>query len=107
MRDCVVLVLVRCYVVSQYQLLSRRYLRLEGGEVNIFETDHRYRVTGFSDSMSPAYRQRLLSMGILPGALFRVVRVAPLGDPIQIETSRVNLMMRKKDLALLICSPVT
>jgi ferrous iron transport protein A len=42
-----------------------------------------------------------LSLGMLPGATFRVIRVAPLGDPIQIETRRVNLILRKKDLAFL------
>ncbi len=30
-----------------------------------------------------------------------MVRVAPLGDPIHIETRRVSLVLRKKDLALL------
>ncbi|WP_409033282.1 FeoA domain-containing protein, partial [Klebsiella pneumoniae] len=35
------------------------------------------------------------------GSSFNVVRVAPLGDPIHIETRRVSLVLRKKDLALL------
>ncbi|MEG7484907.1 ferrous iron transporter A, partial [Citrobacter freundii] len=48
-----------------------------------------------------AYRQKLLSLGMLPGSSFNVVRVAPLGDPIHIETRRVSLVLRKKDLALL------
>ncbi|KFD24320.1 ferrous iron transport protein A [Yokenella regensburgei ATCC 49455] len=30
-----------------------------------------------------------------------MVRVAPLGDPVHIETRRVNLVLRKKDLAFL------
>ncbi|KGQ13456.1 Ferrous iron transport protein B [Beauveria bassiana D1-5] len=38
---------------------------------------------------------------MLPGSSFNVVRVAPLGDPIHIETRRVSLVLRKKDLALL------
>ena len=60
-----------------------------------------WKITGFATSISPAYRQKLLSLGMLPGALFNVVRVAPFGDPIHIETRRVNLVLRKKDLALL------
>lgn len=63
--------------------------------------DRTYTVTGFAPEISPAYRQKLLSLGILPGSRFRVVRCAPLGGPIQIETSSVNLVLRKKDLALL------
>ncbi|AFJ97834.1 ferrous iron transport protein A [Cronobacter sakazakii ES15] len=38
---------------------------------------------------------------MLPGSSFEVKRVAPLGDPIHIETRRVSLVLRKKDLALL------
>lgn len=60
-----------------------------------------WKIIGFSPEISPAYRQKLLSLGMLPGSSFQVVRIAPLGDPIHIETRRVNLVLRKKDLALL------
>ncbi|CNB91424.1 ferrous iron transporter A [Yersinia intermedia] len=60
-----------------------------------------YKIVGFSSEISPAYRQKLLSLGMLPGSSFNVVRLAPLGDPIQIETRRVSLVLRKKDLDLL------
>ena len=59
-----------------------------------------WKITGFASEISPAYRQKLLSPGMLPGSSFNVVRVAPLGDPIHIETRRVSLVLRKKDLAL-------
>ncbi|QKJ85290.1 Ferrous iron transport protein A [Paramixta manurensis] len=62
----------------------------------------RYKILGFTSGVGAAYRQKLLSLGMLPGATFDVVRVAPLGDPVQIETRRVNLMLRKKDLAFLL-----
>ncbi|MFZ4832531.1 ferrous iron transporter A [Rouxiella sp. Mn2063] len=65
------------------------------------KSKHRYKITGFSSEISPAYRQKLLSLGMLPGSCFDVIRVAPLGDPLQIETRRVSLVLRKKDLALL------
>ncbi|MBK4716113.1 MULTISPECIES: ferrous iron transporter A [Tenebrionibacter/Tenebrionicola group] len=60
-----------------------------------------WKITGFASEIRPAYRQKLLSLGMLPGSSFRVVRVAPFGDPIHIETRRVSLVLRKKDLALL------
>lgn len=60
-----------------------------------------WKITGFAHEISPAYRQKLLSLGMLPGSSFNVVRVAPLGDPVHIETRRVNLVVRKKDLELL------
>ncbi|TPG58797.1 ferrous iron transporter A [Ewingella americana] len=60
-----------------------------------------YKITGFSSEISPAYRQKLLSLGMLPGSLFNIIRVAPMGDPVQIETRRTSLVVRKKDLDLL------
>ncbi len=35
------------------------------------------------------YRRRLLALGALPGTKFEVARVAPLGDPVEIKTSRL------------------
>lgn len=64
-------------------------------------TNSTWKISGFSRDIRPAYRQKLLSLGMLPGSSFRVVRIAPLGDPIHIETRRVSLVLRKKDLALL------
>ena len=66
-----------------------------------YTPDTAWKITGFSHEISPANRQKLLSLGMLPGSSFNVVRVAPLGDPIHIETRRVRLVLRKKDLALL------
>ncbi|EKP2345225.1 ferrous iron transporter A [Escherichia coli] len=66
-----------------------------------YTPDTAWKITGFSHEISPAYRQKLLSLGMLPSSSFNVVRVAPLGDPIHIETRRVSLVLRKKDLALL------
>ena len=66
-----------------------------------------YQILGFSSAVSPAYRQKLLSLGLLPGSCFQVLRIAPLGDPLQIQAGRVSLMLRKKDLALLQLQPVT
>ncbi|GDX07142.1 ferrous iron transporter A [Buttiauxella sp. WJP83] len=60
-----------------------------------------WKIIGFANEISPSYRQKLLSLGMLPGSSFNVVRVAPLGDPIHIETRRVSLVLRKKDLELL------
>ncbi|MBC8950474.1 MULTISPECIES: ferrous iron transporter A [Xenorhabdus] len=64
--------------------------------------ERRYKILGFSPEITPAYRQKLLSLGMLPGSTFQVIRFAPLGDPIQIETRRVSLTLRKQDLAFLV-----
>ncbi|EXU76546.1 MULTISPECIES: ferrous iron transporter A [Erwinia] len=60
-----------------------------------------YQILSYSPDVSTAFRQKLLSLGLLPGAIFKVRRIAPLGDPVQIETRRFSLMLRKKDLSFL------
>ncbi|KAA8998116.1 ferrous iron transporter A [Affinibrenneria salicis] len=67
-----------------------------------FLLSHTYKIAGFASEISPAYRQKLLSLGMLPGSSFEVVRTAPLGDPIEIKTRRVSLVLRRKDLDLLL-----
>lgn len=63
---------------------------------------HSYTITGYSADISPAWRQRLLSLGLLPGSCFNVLRVAPFGDPVEIRAGRACLMLRRKDLAQLL-----
>lgn len=41
--------------------------------------------------------KRLVEMGILPGAALEVVRVAPLGDPIDIKIKGYHLTLRKEE----------
>ncbi|WP_075181644.1 ferrous iron transporter A [Pantoea sp. 1.19] len=65
------------------------------------QPNHSYTLTGFAPEAPPAWRQKLLSLGLLPGSHFAVIRVAPLGDPVEIKTRRVSLVLRKKDIALL------
>ena len=43
--------------------------------------------------------QRLMEMGLIEGAAVKVVRVAPLGDPIEIEINEYLLTLRKSEAA--------
>ena len=47
------------------------------------------------------YRQRLISMGLLPGTEFMVTRIAPLGDPVEIEVRGFFLSLRKHEANIL------
>lgn len=40
------------------------------------------------------FRRKLLSMGLTPGAVIEVVRIAPLGDPLQLNVRGVSLTLR-------------
>lgn len=54
-----------------------------------------------------AYRQKLLSMGLTPGTLLRILRVAPFGDPVVIELRGYQLSLRKAEAEALIVAEVT
>ncbi|MFA5958902.1 MAG: FeoA family protein [Tatlockia sp.] len=43
------------------------------------------------------YRRRLLSLGITPGVEVFVVRVAPLGCPLQVEVRGTSVTLRKEE----------
>lgn len=44
------------------------------------------------------YRAHLLSLGLTQGVVIKVIRKAPLGNPIQIELRGVMLALRREDL---------
>jgi ferrous iron transport protein A len=48
-----------------------------------------------------AYRSRLMAMGLLPGTVLKVSRIAPFGDPIEIEVRGYALSLRKSEASLL------
>ena len=48
------------------------------------------------------YRRRLLSLGVTRGAELLVVRVAPLGCPVQVEVRGTSLALRKEEAAHLV-----
>ncbi|WP_213989363.1 FeoA family protein [Sodalis sp. dw_96] len=58
------------------------------------------RVTGYSKGTSD-YRRRLLALGVTPGVLFQVTRVAPLGDPIEIRVRGSSISVRKEEARIL------
>ena len=64
-----------------------------------------YLIRAFDPHMPPAFRQKLLSLGLLPGTRFRTGRIAPLGDPLEIHTTSLTLMLRQSDLRLLTLEP--
>jgi len=63
------------------------------------------RIAGFNHGAAD-YRQRLLSMGLTPGATFAVTRVAPLGDPIEIKVRGFAMSLRKTEAEMLIVEKI-
>lgn len=44
-------------------------------------------------------RRRIMDMGVTPGAEIKVVKVAPLGDPIEVNIRGYELSLRKDEAA--------
>ena len=58
------------------------------------------RVTGFEKDFS-THRQKLLAMGLTPGTEFQIIRVAPLGNPVEIRVRGSDLSLRKNEVTAL------
>lgn len=52
------------------------------------------------------YRRKLLSLGVTCGVEFTVVRIAPLGCPVQIEVRGTSLTLRKDEASQLVLERV-
>ncbi|MBI1368600.1 MAG: ferrous iron transport protein A [Planctomycetes bacterium] len=50
--------------------------------------------------------QRLLAMGLLPGSSFKVIAVAPLGDPLTVELRGSRVSLRRVEAAALAVTPL-
>lgn len=46
-------------------------------------------------------RLRFLDMGLIPGTQVRLQKVAPMGDPIQIQVRGYELTIRREDAAMI------
>jgi ferrous iron transport protein A len=50
-------------------------------------------------------RRRLLALGLIPGETITVTRVAPLGDPLEIELKSYRLSLRKAEAGDILVAP--
>ena len=69
-------------------------------EFNQLRVGDKVRITALSVGDSH-YRQRLIAMGLIPGTIFTVTRIAPLGDPIEIAIRGYALSLRKNEACML------
>lgn len=72
----------------------------------VFSLHSRWKIKDFTPQIRPAYRHKLLALGLLPDEVFCVQHIAPLGDPIHIRTEKLNIALRRKDLAFLQLTPL-
>lgn len=74
--------------------------------LNDLSPGERVKIIGFYKDQ-PSYRNRLLAMGLTIGTEFTLVRVAPLGDPIEISVRGFSLILRKNEAKILKLERVT
>lgn len=58
-------------------------------------------IVDFTEGSDPAYRKKLLSLGLTRGAKLKVLRTAPFGDPLEVEIRGFLLSLRKKEADIL------
>ena len=58
------------------------------------------KIIRLTDTAAP-FRRKLLAMGILPGTLVTAIRVAPLGDPVEVNVRGYELSLRKADAEMI------
>lgn len=58
------------------------------------------------NTSTPEYRRRLLMLGVTPGNTLEVIRVAPLGDPIEIRIRGCLITVRKDEAEILEIEPI-
>lgn len=54
-----------------------------------------------------ALRLRFLDMGLIPGTCVKLQKVAPMGDPIQIQVRGYELTIRREDARKIVLQEVT
>jgi len=71
-----------------------------------FIAGQQYTIRGFAAAINKSYRNKLISMGLIPGQSFFVVRFAPFGDTLQIKINDFSLSLRGKELQNLLTERV-
>ncbi|MBR1396634.1 MAG: ferrous iron transport protein A [Selenomonadaceae bacterium] len=67
-------------------------------------TGMKVRIDSVGDSK---LKNRLMTMGLIPGTRVEILRSAPMGDPIAIRLRSYNLAMRKDDAAQIQVSQIS
>lgn len=75
--------------------------------INDLQTGDKAKIIKLGKSDNPQYRRKLLQMGLTKNTEISLVRKAPLGDPITINVRGFELILRKKEAAILEVEKIT
>lgn len=68
------------------------------------QTGQIVQVVGIAGQAS--FRRRLMELGLVPGTRVELVRVAPLGDPVELLVRGASLSIRKAEASVIEVAPV-
>jgi Fe2+ transport system protein FeoA len=75
------------------------------GALNLAEAELGADMTVTAVAGARTFRRRLLELGVVPGVVISVRKVAPLGDPLELRIRGCNLSIRKTDAAAIEVEP--
>ncbi|MFT5583596.1 MAG: ferrous iron transport protein A [Cognaticolwellia sp.] len=78
----------------------------DSGAPSLAGTALRTPVTISSVGGERSFRRRLLELGLLPGTVVEIIRVAPLGDPMEISLRGSRLSIRREEAAQVRIKPL-
>ncbi len=55
---------------------------------------------------APSIVRRIMELGLVPGTRVEVIRLAPLGDPVELRVRDVHLSIRRSEAAHILVRPV-
>jgi ferrous iron transport protein A len=82
------------------KIKSVRYHKGEQTKLSNLKKGQKAKVV-FLNTEDKALRRRLLDMGIIEGVQIKIKKIAPLGDPIDIEVRGYELCLRKFDMSMI------
>lgn len=83
-----------------YTIIDNNY-HLWNWQMSKYKTKTQYLIRGYLHNCPVAYRNRLLSLGLLPGKILEIKRKAILGGPCQVSVRNADISIRIKELDLL------
>lgn len=69
---------------------------MEEIEINKLAIGEEAKIIGYEKG-TEQYRGKLLAMGLIKGTIIKLKKVAPMGDPIEIEVKGYKLSIRKSE----------
>jgi ferrous iron transport protein A len=61
-------------------------------------------ITGYEQG-DHNYKSKLLSLGLTKNTVIKLIKIAPLGDPIEIEVRGFHLSLRKDEAGVILLKP--